>query len=347
MANILSQEEIDALMGAIEEDEPDAIEDVVADEESLLGTTTDPKSGSSVVPYDFRRPNRSFFREQLRIFQTIHDAFARQYAQSLSGYLRSMVEIEFITADQISYGEYILSLPGSTSLFIFDILPLEGRGVIEMNPGLVLSMVDRLFGGVGAESDFTRDLTDIETAVMTRLIERGLALLVSAWDGIVTLDPHLKSRETKPAMMQLMPSSESVVLITFELRTQNTSGTLSLCYPYSSMEPIIPRISNNTLIRRRGEADDLGRRWIHESLQTSRIPLVAELGRTQIKVRDFLDLKVGDVMVLDGWVQNPLDLRIGQEVKAKVRPGLQGKHRVVQVEELIAQGGAADEFAAS
>ncbi|MCA9729480.1 MAG: flagellar motor switch protein FliM, partial [Candidatus Eisenbacteria bacterium] len=255
MANILSQEEIDALMGAVEEEaeaSPSGEEpDEVAEPEEV---PRQPKS--SVALYDFRRPNRAFFKEQLRIFQTIHDSFARQYAAALSGYLRSMVEMEIISADQLTYGEYVLSLPGSTSLFIFDIPPLEGRGVLEINPSLILSMVDRLFGGVGAKPDFTRELTDIETAVMTKIVQRGLSILGHAWDGVVKMKPHLRQHETKPVMMQLLPNTDSVVLITFELRMMNSNGTLSVCYPYTAMEPIIPRISNNRLLRRKVERDE-------------------------------------------------------------------------------------------
>ena len=250
MANILSQEEIDALMGAVEDEEPSVSSIGEVDPE------TEPEDlprhpKSAVALYDFRRPNRAFFKEQLRLFQTIHDAFARQYAATLSGYLRSMVEMEIVSADQLTYGEYVLSLPGSTSLFIFDISPLEGRAVLEINPSLILCMVDRLFGGMGAKPDFTRDLTDIETAVMTKIVQRGLSILGHAWDGVVKLRPVLREHETKPVMMQLLPNTDSVVLITFELRMMSSSGTLSISYPYTAMEPIQLRaVSSRSALRR-------------------------------------------------------------------------------------------------
>lgn len=331
MANILSQEEIDALMGALEEEQTSSEELETIEEEAPR-----PLKQGSVTLYDFRRPNRSFFKEQLRVFQTIHDAFARQFAASLSGYLRSMVEVEIVSADQLTYGEYVLSLPATTSLFIFGIEPLEGSGVLEINPSLVLSMVDRLFGGAGGKADFTRELTDIETAVMTKLVQRGLSLLAHAWEGVVKMRPQLTEHETKPVMMQLLPNTDSVVLITFELRMMRASGTLSVCYPYTAMEPIIPRISNTKLVRRRGDRDPAARQWIQSTLCRSDVSVVAELGRSEITIEEFLKLKVGDVLVLRQGARDAIDLKVSDVTKAKARPGLQGRHRVVQIETLIA-----------
>ena len=342
MANILSQDEIDALMGAVE-DEEEAGDESPAESASGHGEEKERK----VTLYDFRRPNRSFFREQLRIFESIHDVFARQYGASLAAYLRSMVEIEIVSADQLSYGEYVLSLPNSTSLYVFDLKPLEGRGVMEVNPSLTLSIVDRLFGGAGREAKFTRDLTDIETAVMTRLVQRALSVLAHSWRGVFKIEPTLAIYETKPVMMHLMSNSESVVLITFELKTQYTSGTISLCYPYSSMEPIMPRITQTRLTSKKGDTSDTERRWMHDQLGASVLPITALLGTADISVRDFLKLRTGDVLPLDRWVRDPVEVHFAGEPKALARPGLKGNYRCVQVESLIQHGGEDESGAAA
>lgn len=343
MANILSQDEIDALMGAVEDEEEAGAEAQATEAVPASGEERERK----VTLYDFRRPNRSFFREQLRIFESIHDGFARQYGASLAAYLRSMVEIEIVSADQLTYGEYVLSLPNSTSLFIFDLKPLEGRGVMEVNPGLALAIVDRLFGGAGREAKFVRDLTDIETAVMTRLVQRALSVLSQAWRGVYKIDPTLAAYETKPVMMHLMSNSESVVLITFELKTQYTSGTISLCYPYSSMEPIMPRITQTRLTTKRGDANPTEQRWLRDQLGNSVLPVAAVLGTVELTVREFLRLRTGDVLPLDRWVHEPVDLLFGGEPKALARPGLKGNYRCVQVETVITHGGEDESGAAA
>ena len=334
MANILSQDEIDALMGAVEDDGEVGTESPA---DSVPPSSED--KDRKVTLYDFRRPNRSFFREQLRIIESIHEGFARQYGASLDAYLRSMVEIEIVSADQLSYGEYVLSLSNSTSLFIFDLKPLDGRGVMEVNPGLTLSIVDRLFGGAGKEASFNRDLTDIETAVMTRLVQRALSVLSQAWRGVYKIEPTLAAYETKPVMMHLMSNSESVVLITFELKTQYASGTMSLCYPYGSIEPIMPRVTQTRITSKRGDANVSERRWMRDQLGGSVLPITAVLGRADLTIREFLQLRLGDVLPLDRRVLQPIELQFGSEAKALARPGLKGNYRCVQVESLLPHGG--------
>ncbi len=334
MANILSQDEIDALMDAVEDDDASDSSDGDSSEAASHGEgSSDPDK--KATSYDFRRPNRSFFREQLRVFESIHEGFARQYGASLAAYLRSMVEIEIVAADQLTYGEYVLSLPNYTSLYLFGITPLEGRAVMEVNPSLTLSIVDRLFGGVGRESEVNRDLTDIETAVMTRLVERALVVLQQAWRGIAELNLSLMAHETKPVMMQLMSNAESVVLISFDLKTQYTKGSLSLCYPYSSIEPLMPRISQTQMFTKKAEQNPREARWMRQQLGASSLDLTAKLGEADLSIGDFLKLRPGDVLSLDQKVQDPIELLVSGEVKAMGRPGLKGRHRCVKVHSVV------------
>lgn len=322
MPNILSQEEVDALLGALERGE--------SVEESGEPSGREKK----VAKYDFRRPDRSYFRDQLRFFQSIHETFAQQYASALSVYLRSIVEIDPLSTDQRTYGEYILELPRRSSLFVFDVDPLEGHCVLEMHPSLILTMIDRLFGGTGSQADFSRDLTDIEKAVMNKLVQRGLSVLAGAWESVTKLTPSLQTYLNSPAALQLLPESESVVLSTFEVRMGEASGMMSVCYPHLTLEPIIPQISSSRGISRRRIKDvPEGPKWISSGLEETRLPLAVELGCAELSVREFLDLRQGDVIALDQRVDKAVQVKIGNKVKAKARPGLRGTHRVVRVEE--------------
>lgn len=334
MANILSQEEIDALLGTVE---PEA---------QSPGETTEHErlTPGTVLPYDFRRPNR-VSKEQLRFLQTIHEGFARQFGNSLSGYLRTIVDIEIVSADQLTYGEYVLSLPNSTALFIFNMKPLEGSGVLEINPSLILNMIDRLFGGQGGESAVARDLTSIETAVVMKLVRQGLTVLGSSWDRIADLNPELQELMKNPQMMQLLPNTETVILITFELRMGSSAGILSVCYPFLSMEPIIPNLSARQALlggTRRPVED--GPRWIGEQLGHSCLDLTAELGRADLTVAEFLKLRPGDVISLNRRVDEPINLLIAGERKATARPGLKGRKRAVRLESSVGRGELKDEL---
>jgi flagellar motor switch protein FliM len=328
VANILSQEEIDALLGVVETDTSTPGE---AERE-------EPGRSTNILPYDFRRPNR-VSKDQLRFFQSVHEAFARQYGNALSGYLRTMIDIDIVSADQLTYGEYVLSLPVSTALFVFSMKPLEGSGVLEINPGLILNMIERLFGGSGAETTLTRDLTAIETGVVTKLALQGLKGLASAWERVVPIQPAMQELMKNPQMMQLLPNTETVILITCELHMGNTSGMLSICYPYLAMEQIIPNISGRQALlgqKRRVVAD--GPQWIGQRLADSWLQITAELGVTELTVEEFLRLQPGDVIKLNRKCQEPIDLYVAGEQKGLARPGLKGRNRAVRLETPIGTG---------
>jgi flagellar motor switch protein FliM len=337
VANILSQEEIDALLGVVEAETPEA--EATGSPSSAPGRV----GGQNYLPYDFRRPNR-VSKEQLRYFQTIHEAFARQFANALSSYLRSIVDIEIVSADQLTYGEYVLSLPGSTALFIFEMKPLEGSAVLEMNPSLILLMVERLFGGAGGGVGINRDLTTIETAVVTKLVRHGLQVLGDSWERVAPLRPTYTELMKNPQMLQLLPNTETVILVTFELRLGEQSGILSLCYPYLSLEPILPNMSTRgALLGQKRRKVEHGREWIEQRLSDSPLPVSAILGRTDLTVAEFLRLRQGDVIRLDRRVDEAIDVLVGGEPKGMARPGLRGRNRAVRLDSALRRGDLPDE----
>ena len=323
MANILSQEEVDALLGALERGE---------EVERDVDSTKEPKP---INEYDFRRPDRSYFRDQLSFFDSIHETFAQMYASALSVHLRSIVEIDLLSTDQRTYGEYVTEMAKRTSLFLFHMSPLEGHAVLEIQPSLVLTMIDRLFGGYGTQADFSRDLTDIEKAVMTKLVQRALSVLEKSYESIINLELELEEHLNSPVALQLLPESESVIMSTFELRMGDASGIISLCYPHLTVEPIIPKISGTRGVARRRLKDvPEGPQWISNGIEESKLSVAVELGQAQLTLRDFLDLKEGDVVPLENRAEDPVAIRVGPKVKAFGRPALRGSHRVVQIESL-------------
>lgn len=321
MANILSQEEVDALLGALERGE-----DV---------DPSDQPENKPITEYDFRRPDRSYFRDQLRFFESIHETFAQMYASALSVHLRSIVEIDLLSTDQRTYGEYITEMAKRTSLFVFHMSPLEGHAVLEIHPSLVLTMIDRLFGGYGTQADFSRDLTDIEKAVMTKLVQRALSVLEKSYESVIPLSLKLEEHLNSPVALQLLPESESVIMTTFELRMGDASGMLSLCYPHLTVEPIIPKISGSRGVARRRLKDvPEGPQWISSGIEESQLRVSVELGKAQLSLRDFLDLHEGDVVPLDRRADEPVAVRVGPKIKGLGRPALRGNHRVIQIESL-------------
>ena len=168
MADILSQEEIDALLGDVGDNDlgemDESFEEEVSEEAS-------PSSGSGgytaqnpdvqITLYDFKRPNR-VSKEQLRAFRSIHDKLARTSSSQISSIMRSIVEIQLHSVDQMTYGEFLMSLPNPTSFNVFSMKPLEGNGILEVNPSIAYPMIDRILGGKGEPFENNREFSDIE-----------------------------------------------------------------------------------------------------------------------------------------------------------------------------------------
>ncbi len=235
MAEILSQEEIDALLSAVSYGESVEVEAEPSKVERLINT------------YDFRHPAR-VSKDQLRTLQNLHDNFARLLSATFSTLQRSIIEINLVSVDQITYSEFIMSLSSPSCTYTFRMEPLEGVAIIDFSQSVVLSFVDRLFGGRGTSIVTEREITWIEKSVMNNIINRSLRDLERTWERIIPLECNVEMLETNPEFIQVVPASETVVLISFELKSENVNGLINLCYPYISIEPIALRLGGQNLV---------------------------------------------------------------------------------------------------
>lgn len=173
MADILSQEEIDALLDVVEDEGEDAFE---IEEEEVF-------TQKQITLYDFKRPNR-VSKEQLRAFRGIHDKMARSLSSQISAIMRSIVEIQLHSVDQMTYGEFLMSLPNPTSFNVFSMKPLEGSGVLEINPSIAFPMLDRLLGGKGEPFESNREFSDIELSLFETVLRVMMSTLKEAWGPV-------------------------------------------------------------------------------------------------------------------------------------------------------------------
>lgn len=294
------------------------------------------KGTKKTKPYDFRRPDK-FVKEQLRTINKIHENFSRTVTTSLSTMLRSMVSVQVISVDQITYEEYIRSVPNPSVISVFDVGgDLKGNAIFEINPSLALAMIDRLFGGTGKALVKSRPLTAIEENVIKKIIARLLNDLTEAWQQFVTIEPKIEIMESNPQFTQIAPPTAMVLLITFEVKVQDTEGTSNLCFPHIVLEPILEKLNVQFLysginkIESEGSASKL-----EESLKRAKIPLVVELGRTEITVSEFLNLNVNDVIVLNKSTTDLLDIHAGGRLKFRGNPGLVDNKLAVAIAQVI------------
>ena len=228
--DILSQNEIDALLSALSTGEMSA-EDMKIEEQTR-----------KVKVYDFKRALR-FSKDQIRSLTRIHENFARLMTTYFSAQLRTYVQINVASVDQIPFEEFIRSIPNMTLINIFEVPPLDGNILMEVNPNIAYSMLDRLMGGVGESPGKVDNLTEIETKILTNLFERSFDNLSEAWSGIIDIDPYLKELEVNPQFLQMISPNETVVVISFNIMIGESSGMINICIPHVVLEPIVPNLS--------------------------------------------------------------------------------------------------------
>ena len=324
MNEVLSQDEIDQLLQAISSGES---------EDTDFKPVNDTRK---IKIYDFKRPDK-FSKEQIRTVSIMHETFARLTTTSLSAQLRSLVHVHVASVDQLTYEEFIRSIPTPTTLAVINMDPLKGNAVLEIDPAITFSMIDRLFGGTGQGAKVSRDLTDIEQSVMEGIIVRILANMREAWTQVIDLRPRLGQIETNSQFAQIVPPSEMVVLVTLETKVGEEEGMMNFCIPYLTIEPIISKLSSQfwfSSVRRSSTTQYLG--TLKEKLSDVDMDVVAEIGTINMPIRDVLALRVGDVVRLSTVrVGDPLSLSVGNKKKFYCQPGVVGKKMAVQIIEKI------------
>ncbi|MDR1787649.1 MAG: flagellar motor switch protein FliM [Treponema sp.] len=331
MTEVLSQDEIDQLLNAINQGETEP-----ADFRPAADTR-------KIKIYDFKRPDK-FSKEQIRTIQIMHETFARLTTTSLSASLRSIIHVHVASVDQLTYEEFIRSIPTPTTLAIINMDPLKGNAILEIDPAVSFSIIDRLFGGTGEGTKGQHELTDIETSVMEGIIVRILGNMREAWTTVIDLRPRLGQIDTNPQFAQIVPPNDMVVLVTLETKVGEVEGMMNFCIPYLTIEPIIGKLSAQfwySSVRRGNTPENIN--ILEEKLADIDVNMVAELGKIDISIRDVLALKAGDVVRLyNTRVGDPYSLNVGNKKKFLCRPGVIGKKMAVQIIKRTAVLDAAD-----
>lgn len=319
--DVLSQSEIDALLSAISTGEMSADE------------LKKEQMEKRVKVYDFKRALR-FSKDQIRSLTRIHENFARLLTTYFSAQLRTYVQISVATADQIPYEEFIRSIPKMTILNVFEVPPLEGRIIMEVNPNVAYAMMDRMMGGKGESINKISNLTEIETKIMSSMFERACEYMKEAWENIADMDPVLAEFEVNPQFLQMVSPNETVVVISLNTMIAETQGMINICIPHVVLEPIIPKLSvhywmQNENKTRSPDQEEVKR--LEKEIQQALLPLSVELGTSHISVQDFLMINAGDVVELNQMIDKPLVVKVGNIPKFVGQPGKNNKKLAVQI----------------
>jgi flagellar motor switch protein FliM len=319
MKEILSQSEIEALKNAMVSGEV---------------KPTDIPSSDEVIAkkYNFRRPNK-FTKDQLRTLHMIHDNFARIISNYLSGYLRNSVIVKIENVEQLTYEDFLVSIPSPTLLVIFEARPLKGNAVLELNQNFIFPIIDLLFGGLGLKQGNPRELTEIELSVMEKLSLKILENLAYVWEEIYPIKPEIVNLETNARFNLIMPPNETVVIITFTTVVGNHESLINLCLSYRMLESIVSKLSAQYWFSSQQSEDSSTLREVivRKNLEKVGLDIRAYCGETCLTVREFLGLQQGDVIILDKNLGEDMELFIGGKPKYLVQPGIVGNKMAVQI----------------
>lgn len=329
MADVLDQSEVDALLAAVDTGDA-AMPEVVAPSPAAAFGAPPPRADVSV--YDFKRPER-VSKDQMRSLEAIHDSFARNFGASLSAFLRTIIEVRVATTEQLTFSEFIYSLPNPTCFNLLRAPPLEGQMCLEISPLIIYPIVDRLLGGSNAEMFIPqRPLTSIELRLVRRITDRALETLSEVWSAMVETKFELQQTESNPHLAQIIAPNEVVVVLGFEIKMGARAGTMSLCIPFNVIEPVIGKLAAQSwLVYRKHAHSDDQRKRVEETLDRATVDARVLLATTQITVRDLMGLEVGDIIQTDKLATSDLILQIEGKNKFAGRAGQLRGNRALRI----------------
>lgn len=333
MSEILSQSEIDELLSALMTGDSDT-PDEAADGAPAL----------NVKNYDFRTANR-FPKEQMRTFHVVFETYSQLLSSSLSSVLRVSCEVEILSLEECSYAEFNNSLPVPVILSVMSAPPLHGSLIVQMSPEYAYMVISRLFGGGGAGEN-SKQFTEIELALVERVLRQQCAVFDEAWDKVIGLSMQIDRIETSPQFAQITAPNEPVAVVILNISMGEESGLMSICIPHTAIEPVSQQL-NTKMWFSSGLRDD-GRTEerlaaITGNLMNTPIPLTAYFEKTPATVADIVNLQVGDVVKLNHSIDAPLTIKVQHIPKFRATIGTLGQKYALQVVDILNEEEAQNE----
>ncbi|SMF34376.1 flagellar motor switch protein FliM [Desulfovibrio gilichinskyi] len=321
MSKILQQDEVDALLRGLSGGEVEAEQDI-------------PDDDSGVVTFDLANQDR-IIRGRMPVLEIVNDRFARLATNNLANTMRKRVDINPISIDMSKFGDFMRSLPVPTSLSIFKMDPLRGNAILVVDSRLVFALVESFFGGSGSQPKVEgRDFTPIEQAIVDRVVKIALSNLEDSWRPVHEVHLELIRSEVNPQFAAIVPPSDVVIVITFEVELENAIGSLIVCLPYSTLEPIRSKL-HASFQSERLEIDHVWVSRFKERLLETPVELVVRLGRTKITGRQLVNLEEGDLLLLNTDEEDLVECEVEGVLKYYGIPGRVKANRALQITKAI------------
>lgn len=327
MNQVLSQSEVDALLAAVSDGD--------------VGTSEAPKSESQsirqsderkIVAYDLTSQDR-IIRGRLPQLEVIYEKFMRAFRVSLSSALRKIASLTLTSTEFLKFGEFVNTLPMPTCMSVLRFGNLRGSALFVIESKLAYALVDSFFGG--ADRPYTKidgkDFTPIELSIVQKVVGLAIHDLEAAWASIEKIGCSFVRTEVNPQFVGIVPPTDVVIASTFDVELENATGTISIVIPYATIEPIKQKLSTGFQVESDQTDKKLWTSIIQEQLLETDLEIKVNLGETEIKLKDMMTLKVGDVIPLDQDASGEFDVNIEGVKKFKGYYGIHHGTVAVQV----------------
>lgn len=322
MADVLSQNEIDALLRQLSSGELDV-------------DNIEEKSGAKVKEYDFARPAK-FSKEHLRTLEIIFEHFGRLLSSNLPAYLRKNVQIDVMNSEAVTYLEFSNALSNPVLLGVVNMSPLKGNIIIEMAANIGYTMIDRMLGGAGEPLEKNRDFSEIELSILERIFTIIVNLLREPWKNVVEVQPRLEKIETNSQFAQIISPTEMIAIITININVGGVEGLMNICLPYITLEDVMDKLNTKYWFSTMQARDEhIYTEIIETAIAKALIPLSAQLGCSSISVIDFINIQVGDIIKLNRAIESELDIFVGNIAKFKGVPGAANENYAIKITEVL------------
>jgi flagellar motor switch protein FliM len=264
------------------------------------------ENADETTSFDFNRLDR-IPKSQLRALQALHENFTRNLASSLSAYLRCSATLNLISLEQVSYSEFVDCLASPTCLAYIGMRPFDGAAVLEMNSGLMFGLLELLLGGNGKVAlNIHRKLTEIETYLIQMLMRVILRDLSEAWKGVASIRFSAESIVSEPQALTVLSPTEAVVAVAIEVRVGSSSGVMNLAIPSILIKRLRHKFDQLREIRR-AESTVPDQAHLSQLIQDTRVVFEACIQEESISAGALLELKVGDLLLLDHPMDGPVN----------------------------------------
>ncbi len=325
MGEVLSQSEIDSLLAALSTGELEVDE-------------TQQEKEKQVKNYDFKHPAK-FSKEHLRTLEIIYEHYGRLVSTNLAVYLRKNIQISVASSETVTFSEFSNALSNPVILGIINFSPLPGNIIIDISCNLGFAMIDRMLGGQGNPLEKNREFSEIEMAILEKLIIICMQMMREPWKNVLDINPVMERIETNSQFAQMIAPSDMIAIVTLNVKIGEIEGLMNICLPFFTLEDIIDKLNTKFWYSTmQAKSSENYEEYIESLIRRVSIPVKAVLGKSSVSVNDFVNLQPGDIIRLDKGVDSELNIYVGNLRKFTALPGSSKDKYAVRVTSVIREG---------